>query len=225
MSLERMKWLFRHWNGIQFPILPLSTLVPGLSYCWTDNSTHSSLHLVHACTLPLHSMLLILSAECIDIIKVTSLIAIIVESRADRLCEEQSPRVRSPLRRLFFTLYQWELSSNVRGEWGEAGGRLWRHPWWASVSLQNLGVMHVNSVFNSPPLTGLCSLSILRPVRAAASESHCQDKMTMQITDRWRMSDGVSAIKMIFLKKILTWNILPCSQKVFCYFSHQPFGT
>lgn len=62
VSLERINLLFRHWNGIQFPILPLSYSAPVLSCCWTDNSTYSSPHLVRVCTLPC-SVLLILAVS------------------------------------------------------------------------------------------------------------------------------------------------------------------
>lgn len=47
--------------------------------------------------LATHSVLLILSAEWVDIIQVTTLIAIIVGNKADRPHEEQSLRGRGPL--------------------------------------------------------------------------------------------------------------------------------
>lgn len=79
MSLERINLLFRHWNGIQFPILPLSTSVPALSCCWIDNSTYSSPYLVRACTLPCTVCCWsYLSIECTHIIQITTVIPIIV---------------------------------------------------------------------------------------------------------------------------------------------------
>lgn len=126
MSLERINLLFRHWNGIQFPILPLSTSVPELSCCWIDNSTHSSLHLVRACTLP--------CTVCAGLVSWIHWYNTSDNTDSNNSGEygwqtswRAEPREAGvPSSRLPFALYQQEMGSNVRGECEEGGGSLWR---------------------------------------------------------------------------------------------------